>query len=111
MVTTVDASLTVTSDLQQEILVWLTGGTLDRSTLSSDQLEALDDICNRRLPQRQSVEYINTYMAVMRIAPVSDGGYIEWRDFPFNRHAHEWGSFYEDGGPDGDPNDFAVWAF
>ena len=99
------------SDIQQELSVWLTGGTLDRSRLSADQLEAIDDICNRRLPQRQSDDYLNTYMAVMKSASATDGNYIEWRTLPFNSNSHEWASLYDNNGPDGDPDDFAGWVF
>ena len=95
--------------LEQELLVWITGGTLDRTRLSVDQLEAIDDICNRRLPQRQSDEYLTTYVAVIKSAPVTEGHYIDWRALPFNNNSYEWASFYDDGGADGDPNDFASW--
>lgn len=101
---------TAISDIQQEISVWMTGGKLDRRRLSADQLEAIDDICNRRPPQRQSDEYLDAYMAVMRSAPATDGHYIEWRSLPFNSNFHEWSSLYDNDGPDGDPDDFAEWV-
>ena len=96
--------------LQQDLLVWVTRGTLDRSRLSADQLEAIDDICNRRCPQRQSDEYLDTYMAIMKIAPATDGKCIRWRALPFSSNSHEWSSLYDNGGPDGDPDDFAAWV-
>ena len=110
MTYTTETRSTAIPDIQQEILVWATGGRLHRSRLSADQLEAIDDVCNRRLPQRQSDDYLTTYISVMKSAPVTEGHYIEWKALPFKSRVHEWASFYEDGGPDGNPDDFAGWV-